>query len=501
MAIDIKHPRYEELQPDWEVMRDTYRGERVVKSKGIKYLPATQGMILDGMKTANDVGTKAYNAYRTRAIFPEYTKQAVENYIGMLWRKPAAIKLPSALEPMRDSCTPAGESLYQLLRRVNEEQLVTGRCGLLLDLPESAESTVLPYIAFYIGESVINWDVNQMGEGHTELNLVVLDETGLRRRADFSWQAFKKYRLLALGDLTTNEPNGTANYRQGVFTDETGLQYYDGAMFEPSFRGKKLSQIPFVFVNTKDLLPDTDEAPLISLARQCLAIYRGEADYRQTLFMQGQETLVVIGGANNTDDNQVLRTGTGARIDIEQGGDAKFIGVSSRGLPEQRYSLANDRLRAEIVAGQLTNTTDKVESGLALQTRLGAQKSVLTQIALTGAAALERILKIAAEWVGANPDEVSVEPNLDFATNELAGQDLLLYMQARQLGAPISNESIHKLMVSKGMTTMDFIEEMKILEAELKEEDKRRAARAVKTDAGFQVNVDGQKSQLHDDLK
>lgn len=497
--IETKHPRYEELLPDWQVMRDTYRGERVIKSRGVTYLPATQGMILDGMTSASDMGLQAYNAYKTRAIFPEYTKQAVENYIGMLWRKPAAIKLPAALEPMRDNATPTGESLHQLLRRINEEQLVTGRCGLLADLPETAAASSLPYIAFYVAESVINWDANQIGEGHTELNLVVLDESSLRRTTLFNWESFKKYRVLALGNLSENETDGTAIYRQGVFTQDSGLNFAETDMFAPHYRGKPLTQIPFVFVNSKDLLPDTDEAPLITLARQCLAIYRGEADYRQMLFMQGQETLVVIGGTSNTEG--VLRTGSGARIDIEQGGDAKFIGVTSRGLPEQRYSLANDRLRAEIVAGQLTNTTDKVESGLALQTRLGAQKSVLTQIALTGAAALERMLKICAEWIGANPNEVSVEPNLDFATNELAGQDLLLYMQARQLGAPISNESLHKLMVSKGMTTMDFLEEMKILEKELEAEDKRIAKRQIKTDAGFQVNVDGAKSQLHDDLK
>lgn len=497
--IETKHPRYEEMTPDWEIMRDTYRGERVVKSKGVKYLPATQGMILDGMVSKNDAGTQAYNAYRTRAIFPEYTKQAVENYIGMLWRKPAAIRLPAALESLRDKATPTGESISQLLRRINEEQLITGRCGLLLDMPESAENGSLPYIAFYIGESIINWDSNQLGEGYTELNMVVLDESSLRRQNMFGWDTFKKYRVLALGDINKNEPDGTAVYRQGVFTQAGGLQYDDSVMFAPFYRGKTLSQIPFVFCNCKDLLPDTDEPPLITLARQCLAIYRGEADYRQSLFMQGQDTLVVIGGGKN--DSEALRTGTGARIDIEQGGDAKFIGVSSRGLPEQRYSLVNDRLRAEIYAGQLTNTSDKVESGLALQTRLGAQRSILTQIALTGAAALERALRICAEWVGADPNEVSIEPNLDFATNELAGQDLLLYMQARQLGAPISNESLHKLMVSKGMTTMDFLEEMKILEKELEAEDERRASRVVKTDAGFQVNVPGMKSQLHDDLK
>lgn len=466
MSISNQHPLHVEKQQDWEMMRDTYKGQRAVKEKGQKYLPATPGMLLDGMGE-KEIGREAYNSYRIRAIFPEYVKQAVENYVGMLWRRPATIKLPAALEAMRERATPNGESLVQLLRRINEEQLVSGRAGLLLDMPESAEVTTLPYIAMYAGESIINWDENATGEGHNELNFVVLNETALKRTDNFSWKTFQKFRLLALGDLQANEPEGTAEYRQGVFDDDTGLDYSDDRMFAPMYRGKPLSKIPFVFVNTKDIVATPDEPPLLALANQSLAIYRGEADYRQTLFMMGQDTLVVVGGFHNQDGNdERVRIGAGSMLHVEVGGDAKFIGVDGRGLPEQRYALVNDRLRAEIQSGQLSNTHEKVESGIALQTRLGAQTSTLMQIAITGAGALQHILRMCAEWVGANPEEVIVEPNLDFATNELEGQDLLMYMQAVQLGAPLSRESIHRLMMSKGLTTTPFKDELKQIEKE-----------------------------------
>lgn len=494
MSIQSTHPHYDSKVEDWTLIRDAYKGERQIKSKGLQYLPATKGMQIDGMKQG-DLGWESYNAYKMRAIFPEYTKQAIDNFIGMLWRKPPTIKLPKALEPMLESATLSGDSLTTLMRRINEEQLMTGRCGIMLDLPEAVEHNTLPYIAFYSAETIRNWDDNYTAEGRNELNLVVLDESSLKRDTAFSWSTFEKYRVLVLGSMELNEPEGVANYRQGAFDQETGLEYNEARMITPVYRGKALQKIPFVFINTKDLLPEPDDTPLLHLARQCLCIYRGEADYRQSLFMQGQDTLVVIGGLRKQEDEQI-RTGTGAMIQVDQGGDAKFIGVDGRGLPEQRYALVNDRLRAEIIAGQLTNTSDKVESGIAMQTRLGAQTSTLAQIALSGAKGLERILKICAEWVGADPEEVEIHPNLEFVTNELDGQTLLMYMQAKELGAPISNESLHKLMVSKGMTIMHFEDEMKLVEKELAEAQARAVAN--KPDAGYNTTPNQTKEQTNE---
>src|SRR5687768_7877571 len=158
MALESVHPRYAEMLPAWEEMRDLYRGERYVKSKGEKYLPATKSMKLDGMGHASDgtlrLGQEVYDAYRLRAVLPDYVRDAVETYIGMLHNKPPTIELPAAMEPLRESATMFAESLEVLLRRINEEQLVTGRLGLLLDLPKDPDPTApLPYIALYVAEA------------------------------------------------------------------------------------------------------------------------------------------------------------------------------------------------------------------------------------------------------------------------------------------------------------------------------------------------------------
>lgn len=462
MGLSAKHPTYSEFLEDWETCRDCYRGERVIKEKGFRYLPATSGMLADGALNPNTDGWKAYQAYKTRAVFHELFADAVEFMIGVMWSKPPTIELPAKMEPMREKATAAGESLEQFLRRINEQQLVTGRLGILGDLPEKPDpENPLPYLALYRAEHVINWDDGRIGENAEDsLNLVVLDETEWVRGSDFSWKQVEKYRALVLGSIADNEGNDTGvSYKVGVFE---GASYSEDDMIEPVMFGKSLERIPFVFVNSKDLTTSPDDPPLLGLARLCLAIYRGEADYRQALFMQAQDTLVVVNGSEES-----YRIGAGAVIKVKEGGDAKFIGCNSQGLSEMRQSLENDKAQATSDAGSLTDTRSRQkESGEALNIRVAAQTATLNQIAITGAEALERELRILAEWMGANPDEVKVEPNLDFSEGQLTGKDLIDFMTAKTMGAPLSLESIHGLMSDKGLTDKTLEEELDLIAEE-----------------------------------
>jgi hypothetical protein len=465
MSVILLHPLYDAIKADWVIVRDCYAGEAAVKLKTSTYLPPTQGMILDGMDNANQTGYRMYEAYVLRAVWHDLYKEAVEAYIGLLHQKPPTITLPTKLKDIKSNF---GETPAQLLRRVNEEQLVTGRLGLLCDLPTRPNlSNPLPYIAMYAAEAVRNWDVGEDEGKQSILNYVVLDESGYERNLanPFQWDPVVRYRVCTLGNLVSQTDN--AKYKTGLFTQTPAsgsLEFNQDNMKAPNIFGRELDFIPFTFINTKDNLPTPDKAPLLGLANMMLAIYRGEADYRQNLFMQGQDTFVTIGGVkttDTTDPDAPLRMGAGSRIDIEQGGDAKYVGVSSTGLPEQRSALQNDRSRAEVRAGQLVNARvgDK-ESGEALKTRLAAQTATLTAIALSGAAGLEEALKNAARWVGANPEEVKVEPNLEFSSTLITGQDALQMMQAKDLGFPVSYESLHEYAVDRGITKISFTEEM-----------------------------------------
>jgi hypothetical protein len=483
MGLEAVHPYYAAFQEDWIAQRDLHAGERVVKSKREVYLPPTPSMILDGFGSnkKNCVGDKVYDSYIKRAVFPDYVSEAVAVLVGMLHHKPADIELPEVMKPMLEKATLEGESLHDLLRRINYEQMITGRIGLLADLPvaqtgEDGKPVVnmapgLPFIATYVAEAITNWDESDNEDGFVTLNLVVLNESGLKRDADFVWKTVKKYRVLTLGDTTANEAVG--EYRIGTFSDDQGsnqLAFSEDLMVAPMYRGKKLDQIPFVFINTRDLLSRPDESPTLGLGRLVLAIYRGEADYRQGLFMTGQDTLVVIGGVRNADgvpgEDDAVRTGAGSRIDVDINGDAKYIGVESSGLSEQRSALENDRKHATLKSGQLIEGKSKQESGEALSTRLTAQTASLNQIAITAAKGLETMLKKIAEWIGANPEEVKVKPNMEFGDPNLKVSDLNELMDARTKGFPISKKSLHQLAVERRLTKMEYEDEMELIQEE-----------------------------------
>jgi hypothetical protein len=357
----------------------------------------------------------------------------------------------------------------QLLRRINVEQLIAGRCGTLLDVDPK---TAMPYVALYKAESIINWDESNDFVNTDQVNMVVLDETGLRRAdGEFNWKIEVQHRVLTLNKLITDK-GSTDVYQCGIFDNESGSSYNVEQMTTPQILGKTLDQIPFVFINSKDLLPLPENSPLLGLANITWSIYRGEADYRYSLFMQGQDTLVVIGSVRNPNidpgGDGAIRTGAGSRIDIDLNGDAKYIGVSSKGLSEQRTCLENDRKRAETHSGRLIGTKSNVESGEALRVRIGAQTATLNQVAVTSAAALEKILKIAAIWKGGNPDLVKVIPNMDFADIDFQGQELVNIMTSKTMGSPISLESIHNVLIERGLTNMDFETEMTKILAENK---------------------------------
>jgi hypothetical protein len=461
MTIQSRHPQYSEFFTDWFMMRDTYRGERVIKQKDELYLPATNGMVVDGMGV-NQIGRQAYEAYKKRAIFHDFVKDAVQSMIGKMHVKPPVISLPKSMEPLREKATIHGESLENLLRRINEHQLVTGRVGILADIPVNPEpGNDLPYLSLYKAEDIINWDDGTIEQlTLPRLNLLILDESEYERTTSLTWKWVSKYRALVLGTVEDNEDNGV--YRSGIVLSETGETLDQTQLKAPSIRGRTLDKIPFVIINSKDLVTNPDEAPLLGLAQLALAIYRGEADYRQNLFQQSQDTLVVIGSGEDK-----YRVGAGATLSLPQGGDAKYVGVGANGLSEQRQSLQNDMLLASHKAGHLIDTRSREkESGDALRTRVSSQTATLTQIALTGAKGLENLLKIVAEWYGANPEEVVVSPNLDFANEGLNSRTLIELMTAKTMGAPISSETIHALMKDRGLTKLSFEEEVEKIEQE-----------------------------------
>lgn len=491
-SVQTKHPQWIETSPDWVICRDAAEGERQVKEKRQTYLPTTSGMRKAGMGE-NQEGLAMYNTYLLKAVFPYLVQPAVNALVGVMHREKAIIELPAAMEPLRENATLEGESLQTLLMRINEAQLLVGRIGLLADVP-TGTSGAIPHIVTYEAEHIINWDESRRPDGRLRADLVVLDESDWERTTGFGWEFKNKYLVLDL--VPTNEldrdvedapliESGQATVyrsRLEITDEELTKQEQSNRQTEvtqvantatltgvtPSIKGTTLDEIPFVFIGSVDLTPTPDQIPMLGLANLSFTIYRGEADYRNTLFMQGQDTLVTIGDLTEDDGKKDRVVGASYSLNLPLNGDAKYIGVSSDGLPEQRTALENDYRKASELGANLLSSSSgsQKEAEETLQIRVAARTASITTVVVSGAVGLQTVLRQIASWMGQDPMKVIVTPNMDFVPDKFNPKELVDFMAAKNADAPLSLESIHRWLKEKGVTDKEFKEELKAIQKE-----------------------------------
>lgn len=482
MALSSKHPLYGVYAPDWFLMAVTYAGERAVKDAGPVYLPPTGAMIKDGMNV-NGVGWLDYEAYKMRSIFHEIVQPSVDAMLGVMHRKPPTIELPDVMwEKGGDAKNQIsvvrsfnGEDLDCVLQNINRDQLRYGRLGLLVDVATGAKAGEAPYLLSYTPQTMWNWDATKPFQetGIRKTQFVVLDESSNQRKGGLQWEYQRRYRVLA--DLSVVDPSifpgienalpaGAGTYVAGEAVnreDEAGLQWV-----RPSLAGNGLLTLPFIFINAVDLVPEPSKPPLLGLAKLAMAIYRGEADYRDSLFKTGQATLVTI-GQSNQDPNEMRRIGSNAEIKLPLQGDAKYISAGSDCLEPMASSIQRDLERAaQLGASLLDQKGNAAESGDALQIRSAARTTTLTNIAKAGAYGLELALKQAAVFMGADPTKVKVTPNLEFESDVAVALDAVNLMTAKNMGFPLSTRSLHGWAARNDFTSLSYDEE----QAELADE-------------------------------
>lgn len=475
MAVETPHPQFTEYLEDWEQMEDTFDGQRKVKEAGEKYLPSTSGMQADGMREGQP-GRRDYDNYRKRAVFHDFVKDAVTTMVNVMHRKPAVITLPPRMQPLMDRATDKGEGLQALLRLINFNQLLNSRFGLLVEVPSGQGPSALPFVTTYKARTIRNWftgDPDIYGQPK-KLEMLVLDESGPRLDpGSLVWADKPKYRVLLdpgspmMASVALPEGSTTGNFWSlAVLSKDSGLGEA-ASVVQPQIAGKGLGYIPFTFINAGDLTSEPEAPVLIGLSNLTLAIYRGEADYRQTLFLQGQDTLVTIGATVDEGDGESTRVGAGAKLEVPLGGDAKYIGVSADGLAEQRQALNADKEQAAERGARLLDFGDTArQSGDALRIRVAARTTTLTTVAMTGAAGLEQCLRQIAEMIGEDPAKVTIQANLDFTDDSFTGQDVLEFMQAKAMGAPLSLRTIHENFRRRDLTEKTFDQEMEEIEVE-----------------------------------
>lgn len=453
----IQHPQYKEFAPSWELMRDAVAGEDDVKKKGVKYLP-----MKSGTAAIEDPAVKelVYDMYKTRAEFPEITAPTIRGAVGLMLAQPAKIELPESMLGLIERATLDGLTLDALHRRMAMEVMTTGRYGLL----PAIDGDGRPYLAGYTAESIINWDTSSGVP-----DFVMLDETGLYRdRTTGQWIEETRLRECQIYD-------GVFMSRVWTKTESGWTATDDQEARTPA--GKPLDFLPFVFVGSLDLTPDPDDVPLYGLAKLAVRIYRLDADYSFSLHMTSEPTPVAIGfdsPAQAIADGSAPKTlGSSVLWILPAGGDAKYLEFSGPGLEKQAEAIRDSFARAEKFGSQVLQSGNSAESGEALKLRAASQTATLISIAQTTAAGLERALRNIAIWIGADPEQVIVTPNLKFFDSAMTPQELDALVRSWQANA-ISHRTLFDKMQAGGIIREDRQyedEESDIVNSEYSDDD------------------------------
>ena len=424
MAVDAKHPDYDDREGEWRMMRDCARGDKAVKDGGTTYLPMPTGF---GGTTR---GAAMWSAFKQRAEFPDILEPTLSGMVGLIHRSEALIEMPASMEPLWERASKDGLTLESFHQTITRELLLMGRYSILVDA--AAGGSDLPYLCGYSAERLINWAPADLQD------LYVLDETAAVFQEDtFEWQDEKKYRVLRLIEL----PDGRRRYDQEVW-DESMTRV---EVVTPTARGNvALGTIPFVVAGPVKLDVNPARPPLEGVARSSLAIYRLDADYRFQLHMTGQEMLVCQGVEPGKGPDPIGAGVTYEFTNTEANAKLYYVGPEGVGIDAHKAAIAAERSVAVAAGAKLFDMErEGVESGEALRIRAAAQTATLTTVAIASAQALERGLRFIALMLGLNPRAVNVKPNLQFIDTRMTptqAKDLMLLWQ----GGAISYQTLYE---------------------------------------------------------
>lgn len=437
MPVTSTHPEYDAHLDDWELMRDSLRGERAIKDLGTTYLPKTSGQLALEHQAANGEGTitptearEIYQSYKARAQYPLWVKDSLRTMMGLVARQDAEIQLPSVMAYLEDEATADGFGLKTLFLRTVADCLIYGRKPLLADFDDAARA----YIAAYNALDATNWKESS-DEGRRDLTLSVLREaesTG----DEFSHETKDRYRVLDIVD---------GGYRVRVL-NEAGEPVEEEE--RPGTQAGPLQFIPLVYVGSTDNAPDVDEIPLLTMAKAALKSYQISADYYTSLHYTSHPQPWI---AADMQDKELSVTGPMAAWELPVGAEVGYLEFTGAGIEANRTAMEDQR-NAALEAGARVIDTGGTESGEARKARQNDQHTSLYSVVVTAAEGIEQVLRYIGEWLGLpSTDEIifRVEPKFTREEVDAAMMQIVSNMVlAGELPREVLYEALRKSQVT-----------------------------------------------------
>lgn len=432
--------RRDQRLAQYQKIRDCLEGEDQVKDQGQLYLKKPDAM------TAQN-----YLAYKERAQFYGAAESTLRALVGLALRKDPVIKLTPRLESLRHSATNDRAPLSVMIEQMVREVMAMGRFGLMLDFPQN-NTTVLtpPHFVTWTAETIEDFKVAYI-DGQLELTQVIL-------ASDESLDGDQIFLDLCLEDGIYH----IRRYVQGANKARADI----GEEIIPTVKGKPLTFIPFIFVSDKNLNPNDEKPPLLDLCNLNLGHYRNSADREHAMFLTATPTPWIAG--NVPIDKVPTSIGSGTVWNLPEGtqvGMLEFQGPSMTAFKE----LMGEKLdqMASLGARMLSTSMNRNETTATATQRSRSELSLLQSVVVMCEAALTRLLRLASEWMGEQPDDVSVTFSRDFIEVTMDPAGMVAQMKLWQSGA-ISRQTLYENLQQGEIARADrsFDEETDLIDEE-----------------------------------
>ena len=405
------------LQSQYRLIKTCLAGEDAVKDAGQLYTPKPSAM-----------DSTQFASYLQRGHYigaPEMTLRAL---VGIALRKSPVVALPPRLDPLRLSATNDNAPLAILIEDTVREVLSMGRAGLLLDFPAGGNTaTTMPHIARFKAESVLDFDTAYVA-GKKVLTRVHL-------ASDESCDGSDVFYELILED-------SLYKFRRFIRDRADDARVDVGDEIIPTIGGKALDFIPFILVSHEGIRPEDVTPPFLSLCKTALAHFATSCDKRHSLHLTAAPTPWVSG---SIPANKIPTTiGAGALWALPEGcqvGMLEFTGQGVAAMTAEMQDLVD--VMASQGARMLSATINRNEDISTATQRTRSELALLHGSVVATEAALNWLLRLAAAWVGALPEEASIAMSRDFIETAIDPKAAETQMRLWQAGA-ISRQTLYE---------------------------------------------------------
>jgi len=444
MPVSTPHPKYELYKPIWSRTRDAVKGSVAVKEKKHIYLPVPDPDTLDERL---GTGTLRYRQYITRAVFANFTGRTKNALVGAAFRKEPAIDIPSGLDYLINDATGDGLSLEQLAKDELANLLECGRSFLLVDYPQADEgltreqvnllglkANVVPYDC----EQVINWKTEAVN-GRKLLTKIVLAENYSVSADEFEHDVEVQYRVLRL------RPEG---YSQQIYREEMP---FTEEFFPTKSDGTRWTEIPALFVGSKNNDSTVDDAPLADIAEVNIAHYRNSADYEESCFITGQPTLFLTTSLSaeqfEESNPDGIKLGSRAGHLLGETGSATLLQPNANSLVLEAMKAKEQQMVA--IGARIITDRGSNETAEGARIRFASENSVLGDIVGNLSSALKKCISWCGEFMGV-ADDVQIIINKEFYDKSVDPQLIMSMVQLmdRQI---ISDQDIFNRLRAAGI--------------------------------------------------